>query len=437
MDLTITYYPTLPMKDFAIALTCFSFLLLILGLVFNKLKRSVISEPMIAMAAGIVLGPHVLQVIDVAKWGSFEKILLVTSQLTISMALMATAFRVPKGYLKANLSLQSILVLLGMLGMCAISTVIIHLLFGLDWLLCFLIGAIITPTDPVTASSIVSGETARKLLPERIRHAISFESGANDGMAYSLVLLPLLLIQRTGSTWSDWFLKTILWETGGGVVLGLVIGYIASKALVKAKAAGWMAETSLLAFSLALGFFVLGGLELVHCNGIVGVFAAGYIANHILDTDEDIEQEEVQEAMERIFTVPIFILFGLILPWHDWFDLGWKAIALVVAILLFRRLPVVLALKPLLKNKLTTADLAFIGWFGPVGVAAMFYAVHTLEDISLHTVWVLTSLVVFGSTIVHGFTGYIFAKFYHNHTGEPQPEPQEKPAHDSITDHHI
>lgn len=341
--------------------------------------------------------------------------MVVASQLTISMALMATAFRVPKGYLMANKSLQSVLVLGGMLAMCGISTVIVHFIFELDWLLCLLIGAIITPTDPVVASTIVSGETARRLLPERVRHAISFESGANDGMAYPLVLLPLLFIQQPGEVWTDWLLKSILWETGGGLLFGLLIGFAASKALVKAKAAGWMEETSLLAFSLSLGFFVLGALEIMHCNGILGVFAAGYVANHVLDTDEDIEQEEIQEAMERIFTIPIFVLFGLILPWHEWLALGWKAVTLVAGILLFRRLPVLFALKPFLK-KLTFADIAFIGWFGPIGVAALFYSVHTLEVIGLHIVWVLGSLVIFGSTVVHGLTGYLFAKFYYSKT---------------------
>ncbi len=417
-------------------MTCFSFLLLALGLVFKKLKQSVISEPIVAMAAGILLSPYVLDVSDMTKWGSFEQIMAVASQLTISMALMATAFRVPKEYLSANKLLQSLLVLGGMLGMCGIASAIIYLLFDLDWVLCFLIGAIVTPTDPVVASTIVSGETAQKLLPERVRHAISFESGANDGAAYPLVLLPLLLIQSSESAWKDWFLKSILWETGGGILLGLLIGYLAAKALVKAKQLNWMEETSLLAFSLSLGFFVLGVLELLHCNGIIGVFAAGYIANYVLDQDEDIEQEEVQEALERIFTVPIFILFGLILPWNEWLALGWKAVAFVAALLLFRRLPVLLALKPFLR-KLTTADILFIGWFGPIGVAAMFYAVHTLAVISLHTVWVLASLAVFGSTVVHGFTGYIFAKAYHNRTGGNYTEPQGKPAHNSITDHQL
>lgn len=165
------------MKNFAIALASISFLLLILGLVYKKTKRSVLSEPIIALASGILLSPYVLNVLNMKAWGSFEKIMEVATQLTISMGLMATAFRIPKSYIAHHKGLQSVFILGGMLGMCALSTLLLRLIFGYQWLLCLLIGAVITPTDPVIASTIVSGETAQKLLPGRIRsqrwHGIS------------------------------------------------------------------------------------------------------------------------------------------------------------------------------------------------------------------------------------------------------------------------
>lgn len=128
-----------------------------------------------------------------------------------------------------------------------------------------------------------------------------------------------------------------------------------------------MAKPSLLIFSVSLALFVLGVLELINCNGIIGVFAAGLVANHELSKEEDVEQEEVQEALERIFIVPIFVLFGLILPWKEWVALGWNGVWLVLTVLVFRRLPVILAMKPLLKKLAKWADLLFVGWFGRLG----------------------------------------------------------------------
>lgn len=408
------------MKEFTIALASTSLLVLVMGFVYKKIKRSVFSEPIIALAVGIMLGPEVLNLLDMHKWGKFEKILEVATQLTISMALMATAFRIPKSYPARHWRLQSVLIFFGMLGMCAISTLLVHYIFGFNWLLSFLIGAIITPTDPVVSATVASGETAKKLLPDRIRHAISFESGANDGMAFPLVFLPLLLIKKPEHAWQEWILGPVLWETGGGILFGLIIGYVAGKVLLKARNAGWMSESALLAFSLSLGFFVLGFLEMIHCNGIAGVFAAGFAANIALDKDEDIEQEEVQESLGRIFTIPIFFLFGLVLPWSEWMAMGWKAVLIVIAVLLLRRLPVVFALGPFLKNLPKKADLAMVGWFGPIGVAALFYMVTSLSKTGMHEVWEVGSLIVFGSTIVHGFTGYPFAKMYSKWEGTYQ-----------------
>lgn len=54
----------------------------------------------------------------------------------------------------------------------------------------------------------------------------------------------------------------------------------------------------------------------------------------------------------------------------------------------------------------------------PIGVAAMFYAVHSLQKVHLQEVWLVASLVIFGSTLVHGFTAYPFAKLYYRGAGE-------------------
>jgi NhaP-type Na+/H+ or K+/H+ antiporter len=71
-----------------------------------------------------------------------------------------------------------------------------------------------------------------------------------------------------------------------------------------------------------------------------------------------------------------------------------------------------LALSPWLKGIKKPADLAMVGWFGPIGVAALYYMVHSFSVTGLREVWTVGSLVVFGSTIVHGLTGYPFARLY-------------------------
>ena len=69
-------------------------------------------------------------------------------------------------------------------------------------------------------------------MPERVRHLLSAESGANDGLAYLFVLLPILLLtQSPKEALMHWLTSILLWEIGGTVVLGIAIGYSAGRLL--------------------------------------------------------------------------------------------------------------------------------------------------------------------------------------------------------------
>lgn len=66
-------------------------------------------------------------------------------------------------------------------------------------------------------------------------------------------------------------------------------------------------------------------------------------------------------AVDRFFTIYIFVLLGLALPWQQWLELGWKGLLLVVAVLLLRRSPAFLLLRPLLGQLKSWQDTLFLG----------------------------------------------------------------------------
>src|SRR5918997_5939828 len=137
-------------------------------------------------------------------------------------------------------------------------------------------GAVVTPTDPVGSSTIVTGDLAEKNLPDRVRYSLSAESGANDGLAYPFVFLPILLLSRPPEeALSHWLTHTLLWEVGVAVVFGVLIGYGAGRLLEWAHGKGSMEQTSFLAYTLALSLVVLGGAKLLGSDGILAVFVAG------------------------------------------------------------------------------------------------------------------------------------------------------------------
>ena len=244
------------------------------------------------------------------------------------MALMATALRLPARYPLQSAKAQIPLIVLGMAMMTLLSAGVFWALLGGSALLCLLIGAIVAPTDPVLSTTIVSGEVAEKLIPARLRHLISGESGANDGFAFPYVMLPALFLTGSEAVWSEWLWRVVLYESVFAILAGVALGSAARAAVKRARRAELMTSKTLLSYNIALAFVTLTLLELLGCNGIIGVFAAGLAYNFKISRDPEEEEECVQEMMERIFLMPVFLFFGIVIPWDKIAELGWKAWAI-------------------------------------------------------------------------------------------------------------
>jgi sodium/hydrogen antiporter len=390
-------------------------LLLLLGLLGGLLKeRTPVSEPLIALLAGVLIGPAVLGLLDLAKLGNETVILEEAALLTLGVALVGVALRLPVGYASSNWRLLVILLGILMPLMWIVSGLLVYLVLGLPFWVAVLIGAIVTPTDPVVASSIVAGGVAERNLPAPLRHAISSESGFNDGLALPFVVLPVLVLtEPPGEILGHWLTHTVLLEIIAGAAVATLMGYLAGKTLRWAEREETMERTSLLTISLALSLTVLGVTELLHLNGVLAAFVAGIVFNFAGSSDAKESQEEIQEAISRFFDLPIFVLLGMALPWEGWLHLGWRGLLLVVAVLLLRRLPTVLALRPLLGPLRRRAkDVLFLGWFGPIGAAALYYAAFSFRETGIEEAWVVGSLIICASVLVHGVSATPLTKFY-------------------------
>lgn len=408
------------MSELNIALAAVGGLLLVLGLFTSLINHiSFLSEPLLALLAGVLIGPAAFDLLDLTGLGNQEMILQQAALLTLGIALMGTALRLPVSYISGNW--RSLAVLLGLVMplMWLSGSLLVYLILGLPFLVAVLIGAIITPTDPVVAGTIVTGDVADEYLPEHLKHTISAESGFNDGLAYPFVLLPVLMLTlQPDEVLSHWLVNTILWAVGAAVVLSALAGYGTGKAMKWAQAKETTEHTSLLSVSLALTLTALGAAELLGLNSVLAVFVAGIAFNAAASggpeesTDALERKGRVQEAVTRFFDLPIFVLLGMALPWEGWLELGWAGPILAVAVLLLRRLPAVLMLKPLLRQMRGREDVLFLGWFGPIGAAALYYATLSLDRVGAEEVWVVGSLVICASLLAHGLTATPFTRLY-------------------------
>jgi NhaP-type Na+/H+ or K+/H+ antiporter len=114
--------------------------------------------------------------------------------------------------------------------------------------------------------------------------------------------------------------------------------------------------------------------------------------------------------------LPLFVLFGAVLPWRQWHELGWRGVLLVLAVLALRRIPILLLMKRPLR--LGTADGLYLGWFGPVGVSALFYLTFEAQRLGAdEKVLAAGSLVLACSTVAFGVTGVIGRSLYRRAAG--------------------
>jgi len=189
-----------------------------LGLLSGWLKeRLFLSDPILTLLVGILLSPAALALVRPDEWGHTHIWLEEGARLAIAVQVMGVALRLPSRYILHRW--KTVLLLLGpvMAAMWLTSSVLAAWILHLPFWQAALVGAIVAPTDPVVSTSVVTGKVADRDLPDRIRYALSAESGANDGLGYAFVLLPILMLNHpSGEAVGLWLTKVLLWEVGGG-----------------------------------------------------------------------------------------------------------------------------------------------------------------------------------------------------------------------------
>lgn len=375
----------------------------LLALAGRPIRNLPLSEPLAALVVGVLVGPAVLGLVNVAP-GEGDLLLLEGSRILLAWSVMAAALRFPMDSLRALLGPTVILLAVAMPAAAVVAGAA-ALLLGLPLALAAVVGACLCPTDPVLAASVVTGEPAERVLPERLRTLLTSESGANDGLALPIVATTVALaLPATGP--GDMVLR-VVWEVLGGAVVGLVVGLLAGAGLRWASRHGDLGPGPDLVFTLLLAVAVLGTARLAGTGGVLAVFVAGLAHNHAVGPHDRDAQDRLNEAVNRYAVVPLFVLLGIVLPWSAWASFGLPAVAFVAAVLLLRRPPVVLSLRHLLR--LSRGDAVFVGWFGPIGVSAIFYLAHSRHEgltdprlFAAGTLAIAASVLAFGLSATPG-----------------------------------
>jgi NhaP-type Na+/H+ or K+/H+ antiporter len=397
------------MPTFQATATVLGLLLIVGALASGLAQRSFLSLTSLFVLAGFALGPGGFGWIDFRARSGFVEDLAFAALIVI---LFRDGLEVEDEMLKREWHLPARKLVLAMPITAAIVAAAAHVLIGFSWTESCLIGALLSPTDPVLTSSIVTNLR----VPRLVRHSLNLESGLNDGLALPAVLALLAALSVDSGNFVWW--RFVVQDLGLGFLFGLACGWLASLLMPRERDSSEHPEglsakrpeehaipahqKSLFALGVAFATYGLTVLS-PKGNGFIAVFVAAIVLG-IRRADLRVHFEQRADELVEIVKLGIFFVFGSLLTLHALTREGWTAVVFVAVVFLIARpLAVWVAL---IGTSTDRATRLFMGWFGPKGVATMTFALLVLDQgiASGTRIFDLTALVVFCSIIVHGLS---------------------------------
>src|SRR5919197_1490124 len=390
--------------------------LLVAGALLSGLAhRSFLSLTAIFVLVGFALGDGGLEVLHFSAGSGFVRdlavlaliLILFRDGLEVEAEMLQKAWHLPLRNLVLAMPITA--------GIVALAT---HPLTDLSWTESFLLGALLSPTDPVLSSSVVTNPR----VPRIIRHSLNLESGLNDGLALAPVLALLAaLSEESGFTW--W--KFVLQDVTLGIAYGVVVGWLASYVLPR----GDDLERSIpphqrALYALGVAFLTYGLTTVPpHGNGVIAVFVCAIVLG-IRRPDIRHYFESRSDDIIEIVKLGVFVVFGSLLTLDGLFGDGWAAVAVAaVTLLVARTVAVWIALAG---TGVDRAEKAFMAWFGPKGVATMTFSLLVLAEgiPQRERIFNLAALTVLCSIVAHGLTDTPGAEWLARRaSGEALPAP--------------
>jgi NhaP-type Na+/H+ or K+/H+ antiporter len=375
------------------------------GALSAKLQRFDVTAPITFVIAGVVLTHGVLSPLGFTPAPETVKAL---AEITLVLVLFSDASRVGLRDLRHDMGLCVRLLAVGLPLTIGLGTLLaLVLLPGISGWLALLAGAALAPTDAALGANMMTNPA----VPARIRRLINVESGLNDGIA-----TPFVLVAVAGAATAEHAAGPGVGQAAAELVLGVLIGAAVGGTggyLIKvARRRGWLAEGFAGAAVLALAACAYACALALHGNGFISAFVGGLAFGAIGGRRSEGLMPFVEET-GGLVSLLVWLAFGAIAVVPALKGLNWQTgLYAVLSLTLIRMLPVSVALAG---GGLGRVAVAFVGWFGPRGLASVVFALVALEDLgpsgAAPAVAVITVTVLL-SVLVHGVTADPLARRY-------------------------
>lgn len=383
-------------------------LLLAYALVSWRLHRFWVSMPAAMLVAGFIVGADGFGIIELDYTSEAVKFV---AEATLALMLFHDACRIGFSKLRGQAALPLRLLGIGLPVMLVLGTVVGYLLVpSAGWIAVALVATMLAPTDAALGEEVVTDER----LPSWLRQGLNVESGLNDGLCVP-VFLVLLGLAAPGGEAGGRVLTEFVTVIGFGVVAGAVFGGGGGTLVRLARERGWMLpEWSRYAvLAIALSCYVAAAL--MGGSGFIGAFVGGLFFGTTSGpriTDSLVLTGDLGTA----FDAAAFVLLGAVLvpdalPFVTWQVVVYAVLSLTVV----RMVSVAIAS---LGTGAAWPTVAFMGWFGPRGLATVVFTVLLLEA-EIAGGETLAAVAVTGvvlSVFAHGFSAPglvgVYARWY-------------------------
>ena len=391
------------------------------GTLSARLERFDVTAPIVFVLAGLVLTHGPLAVLGFEPSRELVKAL---AEITLVLVLFSDASRVRVRDLRSDAGLCLRLLGIGLPLTIGLGLLVALVLFhGLSIWLALLVGAALAPTD----AALGAGVMVNPAVPVRIRRLLNVESGLNDGIA-----TPVVLVAIAGAATAEHVNSVgpgqAAVELVLGVLAGVLIGGAGGLIVNVARRRGWAENDFAGSAVLALAVCAYACALALDGNGFIAAFVGG-LAYRAASGEPGERLVPYVEETGALVSLLVWLAFGAIAVVPAFQDLTWQVVLYaVLSLTVIRMVPVALALAG---GRLGRAAVAFVGWFGPRGLASVVFALLALEDLdkSAEPAITVIAFTVLLSVVAHGLTANPLARRYGPRLAIAAPGPDDGEAH--------
>jgi NhaP-type Na+/H+ or K+/H+ antiporter len=390
---------------FGEAVLLFGGLLAVVAALSGLMRGTVLSASVLSVALGIALAAA-----DVVHVDATDQSIVELIELALILTLFSDGMFVERELLRRHWSPVARSLIVAMpITMVLLALAAKALFPGLSWAEAFLLAAVLSPTDPVVTSAVVTS----RLVPSAVRHTLNLESGLNDGLALPFVLFFLVLASPGGDAGAE--AAKLAGEAVVGAAIGFALGALGGRLHHRLPGGGLTVRYEGI-YAVGFALVAFGLADASFGNGLIAAFVCGIAMGA---TERDVPQGFVEfaENASAILQVITFFVFGALIVATGFHHEIPPLVAFVAFALLIAR-PVAVMLS-FLRTGLPRPQKLFMAWFGPKGVASMLFALFVLKSQvgNGELIFDVAAIAIIASIVAHGLTDTVGARWMARRVG--------------------